>query len=146
MRPEVWRNQLSELDAIFGRTTDQVMRIGGALRSVPTYVITASETADSGPMIGGHASLVELRHQMIAGAARDSSQRTVISSHLVMVDRPDVVLDAIGEMVRAVRAERLPPPLPPSETTRAPPRDPLASPFEPAGSQAPFPENPFSKQ
>jgi hypothetical protein len=48
-------------------------------------------------------------------------QRTVLSSHLVMIDRPEVVVDAVLAMVTA-RARRTPPEaLPPSEGACASP-------------------------
>lgn len=122
-RPDTWRQQLSELDEIFGRSSDQVFRLGGLLRPIPMYVITASETSQaSAPnLIPGQPTLLESYHLLIAGQSRSGSQRTVVSSHLVMIDRPDVVIDAVGEMVRAARAKRPPSPLPPSETAQPEP-------------------------
>jgi len=143
-RPDLWRSQLSELDNIFGRTSDQVIRIGPALRSIPIYVITASETAAASATIGSDPprSLLELRHQMIAASSRDGSQRTVVSSHLVMVERPDVVISAVEEMIRAQRAGRLPAPLPPSETLQVPSEDAFRGPDETPFKGPAFPENP----
>lgn len=117
-RPDAWRNQLSELDNIFGRTSDQVLRIGGVLRSVPIYVITASQTAAAAPSYGFDKprSIVELRHEAIARTSDIGSQQTVVSSHMVMLDRPDVVVLAVEEMVRAHREGRAPYPLLSSET------------------------------
>ena len=54
-RPATWRNQLSELDSIFGRTSEQVHRIGDLLAPIPTYVITADYPA----FLGVSASLSE---------------------------------------------------------------------------------------
>lgn len=116
--PDAWRNQLSELDNIFGRTSDQVMRIGGVLRSVPIYVITASQTAAAAPSYGFDKprSVVELRHEAIARTSEFGSQQTVVSSHMVMFDRPEVVVMAVEEMIRAHRAGRPPYPLLSNET------------------------------
>lgn len=120
-RAATWTGQLSELDAIYGRTSDQVFRIGTVLRDIPGYVITASDTATATLMTqfgGAPVSFMEMQHQRIAGAFLLGSQRTVLSSHMVMMDRPDVVISATLEMVDAVRANRPPAPLAPSE--RAP--------------------------
>jgi pimeloyl-ACP methyl ester carboxylesterase len=119
-RPETWRNQLSELDSIFGHTSDQVLRMGDLLRPIPAYVITASDTAASAPKLGyGSQSLWELQHMRLAYGFDHGAQRTVLSSHLLMIDRPEVVIETVGSMVAAARADRLPDDLPPSET--APP-------------------------
>jgi len=116
-RPDTWKNRLSELDAIFGRASQSVIRIGGLLRQVPVYVITSSDTAAGAPRVGFDPpqSVWELQHLQLAGMSRRGFQQTVLSSHLVMVDRPDVVISAIEAMIRAVRAGRPPEPLPASE-------------------------------
>jgi pimeloyl-ACP methyl ester carboxylesterase len=108
-RPDAWRQQLSELD-----------------------VITASETAMASPTIaiGVQQSALEYAHQLIASQSSAGSQTTVLSSHLVMIDRPEVVIDAVSEMVRASRNRQRPAPLPRSETLRPEP-DPFTTP-EPA--------------
>lgn len=112
-----WENQLSELDAIFGRTSAQALRIGGLLESVPTYVITASDTANAAPTIGYDQpqSVWELQHVALASRFRNGSQRTVLSSHLVMVDRPELVIESVLAMVAALRAGEPPGPLGPNE-------------------------------
>ncbi|MBX3486143.1 alpha/beta hydrolase [Phenylobacterium sp.] len=117
--PDTWRNQLSELDAIFGRTSEQVGRLGSLLDDVPAYVITASETAAAAQRVGlgRPESLAELQHLRLALSFRPGFQRTVYSSHLVMNERPEVVIEAVSAMVKAVRSGMPPEPLPPSETT-----------------------------
>lgn len=117
-RPDTWRDQLSELDEIFGRTSQAVLRIGDLMRSVPAYVITASDSANASAKVGYDktTSLWELAHVQMAGGFEHGWQRTVLSSHLVMIDRPEVVIDAVQAMVQAARAGTPPPPLPPSET------------------------------
>jgi pimeloyl-ACP methyl ester carboxylesterase len=117
--PETWRNQLSELDAIFGRTSEQVARLGGLLGDVPAYVITASDTAAAAQQVGldKPQSLVELQHLRLALSFGPGFQRTVYASHLIMNDRPEVVVEAVAAMVKAARANTPPEPLPLSETT-----------------------------
>ena len=118
LRPEVWRNQLSEIDSIFGRTSEQVLRTGDLLAGVPTYVITASDTAASAPTVGYDKpqSIWVLQHVRLALSFDRGFQRTVLSSHLIQNDRPEVVVDAVLAMVKAARAATPPEPLPPSET------------------------------
>lgn len=120
-RPETWRGQLSELDSLFGRTSDQVLRLGSLLDDVPAYVITASDTAASAPKVGldKPQSLAELEHLRLALSFRPGSQRTVLSSHNIMTDRPEVVIEAVRAMIAAARTGSPPEPLPPSETLEA---------------------------
>jgi pimeloyl-ACP methyl ester carboxylesterase len=123
LRPETWRNQLSELDSMFGRTSMDTMRLGDLLRAVPLYVITASDTANASTTVGygDHPQSVwELQHVRLAATSERGFQRTVLSSHLVMIDRPEVVVEAVLAMVRAARAQAPPEPLPPSEAAGAP--------------------------
>jgi pimeloyl-ACP methyl ester carboxylesterase len=117
-RPDTWRAQLSELDSLFGRTSDQVFRLDDLLNDIPIYVITASDTAAAAPKIGYDKpqSVLELQHERLALGSEHGSQRTVYSSHLIMIDRPEVVVSAVLAMVQAVRAGKPPDSLPPSET------------------------------
>ncbi len=121
-RPATWQNQLSELNSIFGRTSEQVGRIGPILRDIPLYVITASETAAGSPrsVFGAHVSMWELQHLQIASTSQHGFQTTVVSPHLVMIARPDVAIAAAREMIAASRENRLPGPLPASEPLSAP--------------------------
>lgn len=127
---EAWRNQLSELDSIFGATSAQAYRLNGLLRDVPTYVITASETAASAPTVGygDRQSVWELQHLRMAMASDLGFQRTILSSHGIPTDRPDAAAEAVLAMVTAIRAGSPPEPLPVSETA--------------ASDDAPFPEAP----
>lgn len=117
-RPETWRSQLSELDSIFTSTSSQVYRLGSVLNETPIYILTASETIDRSPSIrpGESESAWLVGHRLIAAQSRLGWQRTLISSHLVMIDRPEAVTDAVLAMVRASRDNSEPAPLPPSET------------------------------
>lgn len=130
-RPETWRGQMSELDAIFGRTSEQSVRVGDLLAEVPTYVITASDSAAASPSLGydQRQSLLELAHVRLAMSYQHGYQRTVYSSHLIPNDRPEIVAEAVAAMVKAARAGMPPEPLPASETAR------------PEGEPA-FPESP----
>lgn len=144
-RPATWQGQISELDSIFGATSDQVARIGPVLSDIPVYVITASDTAATTPRVpfGPPLSIWEAQHQRIASTSRRGFQTTVLSPHLVMIARPDVVIAAVKELIAATRANRLPEPLPASETLPAPGSDKpeslfaIPNPFEQPSSLAP---------
>lgn len=120
LRPQTWITQLSELDTLFGRTSMQVLRARDLLGDIPTYVLTASETADQSPGPGDMGSMWTQGHLQIAGRSRLGFQQTIRSSHLVMKDRPDAVIAAVKEMVLAAREKRPPNPLPPNETDPLP--------------------------
>jgi pimeloyl-ACP methyl ester carboxylesterase len=109
--------QLSELDTLFNRTSAQVIQIGPLLSEIPMYVITASATVDANPAIrlGQLESPWLAAHRALAAQSRYGWQRTVQSSHMIFLDRPEVVRDSIIEMVRSVRQGRPPAPLPPPE-------------------------------
>lgn len=112
-----WESRFSELDEIYGRTSEQVARVGPVIADIPTYVLTASATADAAPRVlfPEARSALELQHEVLAAKFRNGSRRTVFSSHLIMIDRPDTVIDAVEAMIGAHRAGQTPPPLPPSE-------------------------------
>lgn len=144
LSPAQWRSQLSELDNIFRQTSAETSRIGELLVDIPAYVITASDTAAAAPRVGLEQpqSTWELQHQQLAGRFQVSSQQTILSSHLVMIDRPDAAIAEILEMVRATRERRPPAPLPPSEwrleTNAASPKSGLVSGLPgPQGARSP---------
>lgn len=107
------------------------MRLDGLLADIPTYVITASDTAASAPSIGYDPpqSLWTLQHISLALKSERGYQRTVLSSHLIQKDRPEVVAETVAAMVTALRAGKPPEPLPVSET--APPEGDAAFPESP---------------
>ncbi|MDZ4371001.1 MAG: alpha/beta fold hydrolase, partial [Phenylobacterium sp.] len=83
--PETWRNRLSELNAIFDATALQTARTRAVLAEIPTYVITASDTAAAAPHVGYDQpkSVWELQHLQMASHFRFGWQRTVLSSHRI---------------------------------------------------------------
>ena len=137
-RRKAWEARLSELNEIFGRASEQVRRARPVLHDVPAYVLTASETAASAPrsLFPESRSILELQHEEMARLFRNGSQRTVFSSHLIMIDRPDTVLDAVSAMVSAHRSGLEPPPLPPSEGLPGL-EEPLSPSDEPYGGSEP---------
>jgi pimeloyl-ACP methyl ester carboxylesterase len=131
--PATWRNQLSELDEISRLTSDEVGRVGDLLKNIPAYVIAASETVERtrNLLAFDRPSMWLARQQMLAARFLTASQQTVVSSHLIMIDRPDVVIGAVEEMVRAARETRPPAPLGSSESL------PSTEALEPAGPVLP---------
>ena len=65
---------------------------------------------------GDRQSLWELQHLRLALSSDRGYQRTILSSHRIPSDRPEVVVETVRAMVQAVRAGAPPDPLPVSET------------------------------
>jgi pimeloyl-ACP methyl ester carboxylesterase len=104
--PATWTTQLSELDTLLTDTSDQVDRVGDLLKDVPVIVFTASST---GLPARGDDPGVAMRQELqrkLAAQFDKGDQRIVRSSHLVMNDRPEVVVAAILELVDASRPRR----------------------------------------
>ena len=104
LRPATWRTQSSELDSLFTTTSDEVDRIGDLLRGIPAIVLTAGKAdgATAGADDPGEAAWQQFHRQLSQGFSH-GQQRVVRSSHLMMHDRPDVVVAAAAELVRAAR-------------------------------------------
>lgn len=100
-QPGVWRNQLSELDTLFSTTSEQVNRTRPVLKDIPTIVLTASPTGVAAGQEDPGAMVWQSLHREIAAGAFRGEQKIVKSSHLIMVDRPDVVAGAALELVAA---------------------------------------------
>jgi pimeloyl-ACP methyl ester carboxylesterase len=108
LRPDAWRTQLSELDTLFDRTSDEVDRTGDLLRDIPVIVLTAGKGEDGQPPaandLGAQAWLGF--HKELAARFRSSQQRMVKSGHLMMNERPEVVAAAALELVERARKAR----------------------------------------
>jgi pimeloyl-ACP methyl ester carboxylesterase len=107
-RTTLWTTELSELDNLWTRTSDEVA--GGRPRygSLPLVVLTADGTyAGAPPAVRAVAAgFWTSLHQEIAARSSRGVQRTVSgSSHLMMIDRPDAIAAAIEEVAdRRARA------------------------------------------
>jgi pimeloyl-ACP methyl ester carboxylesterase len=108
LRPEAWRTQLSELDTLFDRTSDQVDRTGDLLRDVPAIVLTAGKGEDGEPPASNDLAAQAWLgfHKELAARFRTSQQRSVKSGHLMMIERPEVVAAATLELVERARKVR----------------------------------------
>lgn len=106
-RAATWQSQLSELDALFEQTSDQVDRTRGLLKDIPAIVLTASST-DGPPGVATDAGAAawQAMHHELAGQFLDGQQRLVKSGHLMMNERPEVVTAAALELVEQARKKR----------------------------------------
>jgi pimeloyl-ACP methyl ester carboxylesterase len=110
--PLSWRGQLSELDALFDSTSDEVERVGSLLQDIPAIVLTASRQADgvTATREDPGAAVWQAFHRVLAASFRRGEQRLVKSSHLMMTDRPEVIADAAVELVMRARGTKRPVP------------------------------------
>jgi len=107
LRPAAWRDQLSELDTLFDRTSDEVDRTGSLLRDIPAIVLTAGKADDATPTPDDVAGLAwQSLHAQLAAGFRHADQRRVKSGHLMMNERPEVVAAAAIELVEKARKVR----------------------------------------
>jgi pimeloyl-ACP methyl ester carboxylesterase len=109
LRPETWKTQLSELNSLFTTTSDEVDRVGNLLQDVPAIVLTASSAdGPAGVARDPGAALWQGFHKQLASQFHPGEQRLVKSSHLMMIERPDVVSAAVLELVRTSRGAETP--------------------------------------
>jgi pimeloyl-ACP methyl ester carboxylesterase len=104
LRPQTWQTRLSELDSLFGVTSDEVDRVGNLLQDTPAIVLTAAKGDGAAGVAtdpGGRAW--QAFHRQLAMGFHPGEQRLVKSSHLMMNERPQVVADAAIQLVRAAR-------------------------------------------
>jgi pimeloyl-ACP methyl ester carboxylesterase len=103
LRPSVWKNQLSELDTLFERTSDEVDRTGDLLADIPAIVLTASNADGPHPPQDPGAAAWQRFHAELAARFHHGEQRLVKSGHLMMNERPEVVAAATIELVERAR-------------------------------------------
>ena len=97
-----WATQVSELETLWGATSDEVAAGGPSMGDMPLVVLTAA-----GNGAGGGAVLwARLHSELAARSTRGSSQMVANSSHMMMFDRPDAIIAAIDEVIAAVGKPR----------------------------------------
>lgn len=106
LNPVAWRDQLSELDLLFTKTSLQIARAKPALKNIPATILVASPTGAPAPPRDAGAVIWQELHRDLAALFLRGQSRLVKSSHLMMIDRPDVVADAALELVDAARRQR----------------------------------------
>jgi pimeloyl-ACP methyl ester carboxylesterase len=108
-RPTTWSTAVSELDTLWADTSDEVDKGRAAYGDMPLIVLTASGTYDEGPPAArAQAEALWRRlHQEVAARSSRGQERLVEgSSHMMTIDRPDAVADAVREVVDQTRGVR----------------------------------------
>jgi pimeloyl-ACP methyl ester carboxylesterase len=104
LRPASWSTQLSELESLFSTTSDEVDRIGPLLEDVPAIVlVAASEDGPAGAGRDAGAVVWQSFQKQLAAGFHPNDDRLVKSSHLMMLDRPEVIAAAALELVKGAR-------------------------------------------
>jgi pimeloyl-ACP methyl ester carboxylesterase len=107
VRPSTWSTQLSELDSLWGATSNEVAAGRAPGDAMPLIVLTADGTyagvpaADRATLDGLWRSL----HQEIAHRSSRGVERLVTgSSHMMMLDQPDAIVTAIAEVIAETKS------------------------------------------
>jgi pimeloyl-ACP methyl ester carboxylesterase len=102
-RPTMLRAELSEIDTIFSTASDEVAAAEPARIVQPVVVLTAGgDYAGSSDRDSAAGQLWARLHDEIAAKSdRGASRMVAHSSHLMMLDRPDVVAQAIEDSIAA---------------------------------------------
>ena len=98
-----WRTQLSEADTLWRATSDEVAATPLRCATLPIIVLTADGSfATAPPQVRAQVEALWRRwHQETAALSTRGQERVVArSSHLMMLDRPDAIVDAIGEILK----------------------------------------------
>lgn len=101
LRPEGWRTRISELDTLLGATSDEVAAGPPSYGDLPLVVLTADGTYRNVPEPARAAidALWRGLHQELANrSTRGESRLVADSSHLIMIDKPQAVADAVVEV------------------------------------------------
>lgn len=104
---DAWRTEISELDALWGASSDEVHFGKAPSSDMPLVVLTADGTfADAPDPLRSPLSAAWVRlHKELAALSSHGVERVVHgSSHMMIVDQPDAVIAAIREVVAAARS------------------------------------------
>lgn len=99
---DFWRTEVEELDPLWGVTSDETPTGAGTLGDLPLVVLTAGgePQAAPGPFMTRWARL----HQEVAARSSIGVHRVVPgASHLMMIDHPQAVIEAVREVVAEAR-------------------------------------------
>lgn len=104
-----WRTQISELDSLWTATSDEIDRGRKSYGALPLVILTAD---------GGHPGAPEpmldparrywaaLHSELAARSSRGVARWVANSSHMIMKDRPDAIIGAVGEVITAAGASQ----------------------------------------
>lgn len=101
MRPSTWQARISELDNLWGATSDELDAGRQTYGDLPLIVLTADGTYAAAPE-EARQPLADLwwglHRELARRSTRGESRRVEGSSHLMMSDRPDAIADAVTQV------------------------------------------------
>ena len=101
LRPSTWRTRISEIDNLWGATSDEVEAGRQTYGDLPLIVLTADGTYAAAPE-AARQPLADLwwglHRELARRSSRGVSRLVEGSSHLMMNDRPDAVVAAVDEV------------------------------------------------
>ena len=108
--PASLEDQISELDMLWGRTSDEVGAGRASYGDMPLIVLTAGAGYDNLPPDAKALVLGRWRaaHQAIAARSRRGQERLVDSGHLIMVTKPEAVVQAVQQVLGEARGRPKP--------------------------------------
>ena len=102
-----WRTAVSELETLWTSTSEEVDRGRTSYGAMPLIVLTADGT-NAGAPPAARAALDglwrQLHRETAARSSRGEERLVTGSSHMMMLDRPDAITQAISEAVQAARS------------------------------------------
>lgn len=111
MRPSKWRTLVSELETLWSSTSDEIKLGRQSYGDMPLIVLTAGQTYASAPEQAREplASLWWGLHREIAERSdRGVSRRIIDSPHMMITQKPEVVVAAILDVSAQTRSQAKP--------------------------------------
>jgi pimeloyl-ACP methyl ester carboxylesterase len=104
--------EMSELDTLWTPTSDEILRDNEAYGDMPIVVLTAGDTYKGAPapLRARVEALWRYLHQTVACRSTRGEERLVPGSgHLIMIDRPDAVIQAVHDVIARGRGGKATP-------------------------------------
>jgi pimeloyl-ACP methyl ester carboxylesterase len=104
LTPAYWQTLAREYAAIAGATTDQLRRGRQSYGKLPLVVLTPGGTGPLTEQAQAQLAAWMAAHDALAAKSSVGSNEMVLGSgHLLMRDQPDVIIEAVTNMVKAAR-------------------------------------------
>lgn len=102
MRASMWKTQISELDSLWGRTSDQVSLGRASYGDLPLIVLTAGDAFAEVPEPARSAVRAlwsDLHAEVAARSTRGEVRLIPGATHMMIIDKPEAVIAAVDDVV-----------------------------------------------
>lgn len=109
LQASTWRTRVSELDTLFGATSDQIDAGPQVYGDLPLLVLTAGRTYETAPEPARQMASDlwwGLHRELARRSTRGESRRIADASHMMITQRPELVAAAISEVAQQARTAR----------------------------------------